>query len=52
MENNFSGTRLINKNVFLSSADHYVQFGIGLGKLLDVYIDKNDYDETVHFFLY
>ena len=50
MENNFSGTKLINKNVFLSSADHYVQFGIGLGKLLDVYIDKNDYDETVHFF--
>lgn len=51
VENNFSGTKLINKNVFLSSADHYVQFGIGLGKLLDVYIDKNDYDETVHFFL-
>ena len=52
VENNFSGTKLINKNVFLSSADHYVQFGIGLGKLLDVYIDKNDYDETVHFFLH
>lgn len=52
VENNFSGTRLINKNVFLSSADHYVQFGIVLGKLLDVYIDKNDYDETVHFFLH
>ena len=51
VENNFSGTKLINKNVFLSSADHYVQFGIVLGKLLDVYIDKNDYDETVHFFL-
>ena len=26
VENNFSGTKLINKNVFLSSADHYVQF--------------------------
>lgn len=51
VDENFSGVKVINDNVLLSSADHYVQFGIRLGELLDVYLDKNDYDETVDFFL-
>lgn len=50
-DENFSGIKVINDNILLSSADNYIQFGIKLGELLDVYIDKNDYDETVDFFL-
>lgn len=51
VDENFSGVKVIHDNVLLSSTDHYVQFGIKIGKLLDVYLDKNDYDETVDFFL-
>ena len=35
----------------MASGDYYIQFAIKLGELLDVYIDKDDYMETVDYFL-
>lgn len=51
MNDDFQGVKLFEDNVLMSSADNYIQFGIELGRLLNVYVDKSDYDETVEFFL-
>ena len=47
----FQGIKLINERVLMASGDYYIQFAIKLGELLDVYIDKDDYMETVDYFL-
>lgn len=43
-------TELIHDRILLSPPNEYVKFGIEIGRILHVYQDKEDYDETITFF--
>lgn len=38
-------------NIIFSSPNKYAMFGVTVGKHLEIYEDKDDYDETVDFFV-
>jgi putative intracellular protease/amidase len=42
---------VISENLITAKATGYVEFGLKLGKLLDVYEDEADYRETVDFYM-
>jgi len=43
---------VIDGNIITAKAAGYVEFGIELGRILDLYEDDEDYKETVDFYMY
>lgn len=43
---------VIDDNIITAKANGYVDFGIEIGKMVDIYEDEADYQETVDFFKY
>jgi putative intracellular protease/amidase len=49
---NHVDTYKVSRNIITAKANGYVDFAIELGKMLNIYSDKEDYNETVRFFKY
>lgn len=43
---------VVDGNVITAKANGYVDFGIELGRMMDIYEDENDLKETIEFFKY
>ncbi|WP_240768071.1 MULTISPECIES: DJ-1/PfpI family protein [Paenibacillus] len=45
-------TYTVSQNIITAKANGYVDFAIELGKMLNIYSDEDDYNETIRFFKY
>ncbi|WP_246058176.1 DJ-1/PfpI family protein [Paenibacillus illinoisensis] len=49
---NNAETYKVSRNIITAKANGYVDFAIELGKMLNIYSDEEDYNETVRYFKY
>ncbi|WP_175406469.1 hypothetical protein [Bacillus sp. FJAT-27264] len=43
---------MVDRNIVTALPNGYVDFALELGKLMNIYKDKADYQETIEFFKY
>lgn len=48
----FSEKTCVLDNIILSPGNEYVDFALAVGKAADIFIDENDYIETINYFKY